>query len=124
MAQVPSATPTSSLKTNLETNNHLSLKYGRMVGAVNKYFAIPSRMNCSNASEVLTDVGETIHRLRKEQGELKRQLADVDNQLIDALAEMKARLFALDFSREAAGIVANLPALRKGPQSSDSLKSH
>ena len=68
----------------------------------------------------ITDVGETIHRLRKAQGELKRQLADVDNQLIDALAEMKARLFALDFSREAAGIVANLPALRKGPQSAES----
>ena len=69
------------------------------------------------ASIVITDVGETIHRLRKEQGELKSRLAEVECQLIDAMAEMKARLFALDFSREAAGIVANLPALRKGPQS-------
>ena len=76
----------------------------------------------STATLVITDVGETIHRLRKEQGELKRQLADVDNQLIDALAEMKARLFALDFSREAAGIVANLPALRKGPQSETTVR--
>jgi hypothetical protein len=73
----------------------------------------------STAAEV-TDVGETIHRLRKEQGQLKSRLADVDNQLIYAMAEMNARLFALDFAREAAGSVAKLQALRKGPQSADS----
>ena len=58
-------------------------------------------MSHSNASEVVTDVGETIHRLRKEQGELKRQLADVEGQLIEALTEMKARLFMIDAAREA-----------------------
>ena len=54
-----------------------------------------------NHCDAATDAGERIHRLRKEQGDLKRQLADVEGQLIDALAEMVARLFVIDAAREA-----------------------
>ena len=55
----------------------------------------------SNHCDAATDAGERIHRLRKEQCDLKRRLAEVEGQLIDALAEMGARLFVIDAAREA-----------------------
>jgi hypothetical protein len=54
-----------------------------------------------NHCDAATDAGERIHRLRKEQGDLKRQLAEVEGQLIDSMAEVKARLFVIDAAREA-----------------------
>ena len=54
-----------------------------------------------NHCDAATDAGERIHRLRKEQGDLKRRLADVEGELIDSMAEVKARLFVIDAAREA-----------------------